>query len=180
MQVETGQQLQHLQEQLYYGKIGDDERDRMSTYFYDLPGTSQRRNKHIHPSGKTKTLTIVNLVDLIARSAFDFNPGAFIYPRGFSPISSRLSLTYHDVAEVEELYATTFVIADLDSESGLALAKEALLSMVPESEETAATPSRFTSIGTALLRMRIVPEKPAKYGRASATPSPSSHSKPMS
>lgn len=83
MQAEAGQQLQHLQEQVYYGKLGDEDRERLSTYFYDLPGTSQRRNRHIYPSKKTAALRIASLADVVGRSNFPFDAGAFLYPRTY-------------------------------------------------------------------------------------------------
>ncbi|KAI0696066.1 glycosyltransferase family 24 protein [Cytidiella melzeri] len=115
MQVEAGQQLLHLQEKVYLGELSDDDSGRMSTYFYDLPSSSKRRNKYIFPSttsGATGDLKIVNLMDLVEKSQFPFSSGSFLHP----PESQRLN-------------ATTLVIADLDSEDGLALVKEVLQSM---------------------------------------------------
>lgn len=53
----------------------------MSTYFYDLPEASRRRNKFIYPSSKPGSLRIENLVDLVETSDLPFNPGSFVYPR---------------------------------------------------------------------------------------------------
>ena len=53
----------------------------MSTYFYDRPEASRRRNKHVYPSSKPGSLCIDNLVELVEKSGLPFMPGSFIYPR---------------------------------------------------------------------------------------------------
>lgn len=87
MQIEAGQQLQHLQEQTYLGALSDEDQERMSTYFYDRPEASKRRNKHVYPTGKTGSLKIVNLYEVIDRSQFSLHAGVFMHP-GLSRLHS--------------------------------------------------------------------------------------------
>ncbi|KAI0090064.1 glycosyltransferase family 24 protein [Irpex rosettiformis] len=126
MQVEASQQLQHLQEKVYLGVIGDEESERMATYFYDLPSTSKRRNRFIYPAAKSNGiggLHIVNLMDLYQSSQFPISSGSFLHPPG----SLRLN-------------ASTFVVADFNSDDGVALLKEVLQSM------NSNTQSRYTFV----------------------------------
>ena len=84
--------------QLYYGRISDADSTRMSTFFYDLPTTSPRRNAYIYPSAAQATpakkrgrdgnnnekggeLRIVNMMDLLDKSGYPYSAGAFVYPR---------------------------------------------------------------------------------------------------
>jgi UDP-glucose:glycoprotein glucosyltransferase len=113
--------------QLYTGKLsaeiaGDD----ISNYFYDLPTTALRRNRHIHPSNSVDGLRIVSLQQLYSRVGI-LSHESFIYPRRRS--------TSDIVAESESVVSnrvpfTVSVVADLDSEAGLGLVKEALDSLV--------------------------------------------------
>ncbi|THG96572.1 hypothetical protein EW026_g5286 [Hermanssonia centrifuga] len=109
MQVEAGQQLLHLQEQLYHGLLTPEDGARISTYFYDRPEASKRRSKHIYPSGKPEGLKILSLTDLILHSH-----GSFVYP---------------PESEGHNLPLTTFVVTDLDSTAGAELVKEVLSAM---------------------------------------------------
>lgn len=96
MQVEIGTQLQYLQEQvrhfpasynflglpllqLYSGTLADDIPD-ISVYFYDLPTSAKRRNKHVYPPSTPGSLRIVNLPDIFARTEFFPQHGSFISP----------------------------------------------------------------------------------------------------
>ncbi|KAK0480614.1 UDP-glucose:glycoprotein glucosyltransferase-domain-containing protein [Armillaria novae-zelandiae] len=116
MQMEVTRQIQHLQEQLYEGKLTDDNSSSMSTYFYDLPTTQKTRNRFIIPSNAIGSLRIYNLPELLARTGFDVGPGAFVYPpEGETPI-------------------TLFLIADFNTEEGLELLKSALASINEQSE----------------------------------------------
>ncbi|CAK5263114.1 unnamed protein product [Mycena citricolor] len=108
MQMEIAPQTQHLQEELYNGKITEETAQHISTYFYDQPTTSLRRNKYIFPETAVR---IFNLPDTFRRTGFKDLPGSFVYP-----------------AETEMLPLTVYVVADLDSEGGLDLVKEALQS----------------------------------------------------
>ncbi|KAK0452361.1 UDP-glucose:glycoprotein glucosyltransferase-domain-containing protein [Armillaria borealis] len=116
MQMEVTKQIQHLQEQLYEGKLTDDNSSSMSTYFYDLPSTQKTRNRFIIPSNAIGSLRIYNLPELFARTGFDVGPGAFLYPpEGETPL-------------------TLFLIADFNTEEGLELLKSALASIHEQSE----------------------------------------------
>ncbi|CAL1698787.1 unnamed protein product [Somion occarium] len=123
MQGEVGQQMQYLQEQIYTGAINDAQAENIATYFYDLPEASKRRNKHIYPSGQNGGLRVLSLLELHERSGFPRQTGSFIYPPGD-----------------DQVPLTTYVVADLDSEAGLSLVKEALKSI------TAGGASRVTFI----------------------------------
>ncbi|KAH8101097.1 glycosyltransferase family 24 protein, partial [Cristinia sonorae] len=114
MQTELGEHMQILQEELYSGTLSEEKVQSISTYFYDLPTSLQRRNKHIFPSKKTGSLKILSLPDLYARTGLPISNGAFVYP----------------VAEEDDdVPITVYVIADLDSQSGKKLVREALLSL---------------------------------------------------
>jgi UDP-glucose:glycoprotein glucosyltransferase len=110
--------------QLYTGELPEESPETLSTYFYDLPTTSIRRNRHIFPSGSA--LRIVNLPELFSRIGIH-SYGPFIYPfrRSRSPVEGESK-----TVETARVHFTVYVVADLDSEEGLALVKEALGSMV--------------------------------------------------
>jgi len=76
-----------------------------------------RRNKYIHPAG---ALRIVNLPELFARSPFIYSGGD--RRLGADGASESVSLA--------RVPFTIYIVADLDSETGLALVKEALESIV--------------------------------------------------
>ncbi|KAI0641470.1 glycosyltransferase family 24 protein [Trametes meyenii] len=116
LQVEYNQQLQHLQYKVYKGELTEDDKEKLSTYFYDLPTTARRRNVYIHAAQKPGSLRIFSLPELIERNGLNSTPGAFVYP-----------------AETEYVLLTTYVVADLDSEEGRALVGEALKSITPQS-----------------------------------------------
>ncbi|KAJ7264047.1 glycosyltransferase family 24 protein [Mycena haematopus] len=115
MQGEVAHQLKHLQEALYAGKLSDDmpEGSSMSTYFYDLPTSSARRNRYIFPA--SGDLRIVDLPQLFKRTGFAVAPAGFVYP-----------------PETERIPMTLYVVADFDTEGGLLLLKEALSSIDAE------------------------------------------------
>ncbi|EKM57416.1 glycosyltransferase family 24 protein [Phanerochaete carnosa HHB-10118-sp] len=115
MQFMGTQMFQHLQEQLLAGALTDDDAEHIATYFYDLPTTAARRNRYIYPSGKNSEL-VLNVPELLAKASFSSGQDAFVYPPGEAQVS-----------------LTTLIIADLDSEEGLALAKEALMAMEEDS-----------------------------------------------
>ncbi|KAJ7342428.1 glycosyltransferase family 24 protein [Mycena albidolilacea] len=110
MQTEVAVQLQHYQEALYSGKISDETTDKISTYFYDLPTSSPRRNRYIFPA--PGDLRIVSLPELFSRTRFRVTPSTFVYP-----------------PETELIPLTTYVVADFDTEAGLQLVREALTSI---------------------------------------------------
>ncbi|KAJ7485860.1 glycosyltransferase family 24 protein [Mycena latifolia] len=113
MQGEVAQQLQHLQEGLYGGKISDE--TTFDTYFYDLPTSSPRRNKYIFTA--PADLRLVDLTELFGRTGVRGAPASFVYP-----------------PETEQIPLTVYVVADFDTEAGLGLLKEALLSVDAESK----------------------------------------------
>ena len=95
---------------MYSGELAGDIAEGISTYFYDLPTANVRRNQHIYPRTGPGGLKFF--------SAPDFLPGAFVYPPS------------RDAAEAHRVSFTILVVADLESEAGLALVKEALDSAV--------------------------------------------------
>ncbi|KAH7929980.1 glycosyltransferase family 24 protein [Leucogyrophana mollusca] len=117
LQNEVATQLQFLQEMIYVGEITDDDAPSISTFFYDLPGTSSRRNAYIFASNSAtgghalgaSTLRVFSIPELHARSGFEVGPGAFVVPDG-----------------QDSLPLSMYVVADLDSETGRELAKESL------------------------------------------------------
>ncbi|RDB27081.1 UDP-glucose:glycoprotein glucosyltransferase [Hypsizygus marmoreus] len=116
MQPELGRQLRYLQEQVYEGKIKEEDNEAMSTYFYNLPTTSLRRNRYIYPESTPGSLRIFNLPQLFSRTGYRVSSTGFIYP-----------------SETPVIPLSLYVIADLDSETGLGLVKEALSSITPDS-----------------------------------------------
>ncbi|TCD67335.1 hypothetical protein EIP91_000256 [Steccherinum ochraceum] len=122
MQMEIGEQMQHLQAELYADTITDDDSASMSTYFYDLPSSLKRRNKHIFPSKKTGSLKILSLPDLNARFGLPLSEGAFVYPKA----ADREDEESEKEADIP---ISTYVIADLDSQGGKKLVREALESL---------------------------------------------------
>ncbi|EJC97612.1 uncharacterized protein FOMMEDRAFT_171561 [Fomitiporia mediterranea MF3/22] len=119
LQNEMSMQIQFLQEKVYMAEISDENADTIDTYFYDLPSTDLRRNRYIFPStsskpgplGSVSGLRIVNVPEMFEKSGFAPGSGAYLYP------------------ESEEVLETTFIVADLDSEGGIALMREALRSL---------------------------------------------------
>ncbi|KAF7297231.1 hypothetical protein MIND_00956200 [Mycena indigotica] len=114
MQTEIGQQLQFFQEQIYSGKITDETSSGISTYFYDQPTTSLRRNRYIFPA--SGEMRVVNVAELFKQTRFYIMPSSFIS------------------ASSEQIPLTLFLVADLDSTEGLSLLNDALLSMNNESK----------------------------------------------
>ena len=66
---------------MYHGELADADGESLSTYFYDLPTTSKRRNVYIHPLTKPGSLRILSLPEMIEASGMKSTPSAFIYPR---------------------------------------------------------------------------------------------------
>ena len=89
----------------------------MSSYFYDLPNAVLRRNKHSNPS-PSNPLRFVNSPALFSRAGL-LAAESFVYPpKGATDETSQI------------VPFTTYVVADLSTEAGLALVGEALKSMV--------------------------------------------------
>ncbi|KDQ07300.1 glycosyltransferase family 24 protein [Botryobasidium botryosum FD-172 SS1] len=129
LQSETNTVTNYLQEQIYYGKLSDSEDGPvdMATYFYDMPTTSTRRNKHIYPSGGPNGLQIHNLQELFASSNVivktKITSKSFVYSRP-DDLSQQVPLSI-------------WVVGDLNAPSTLSLLKEALkaiLTLVSASE----------------------------------------------
>ncbi|KAI3613174.1 glycoprotein glucosyltransferase [Moniliophthora roreri] len=120
MQLELRNHLQYLQEALYEGRITPPSLDEaahpdkpfsMTYHFYDLPTTAKRRNKYIVPPSNDK-LKLVNLAEVLENSAFQIANGGYLYPES-----------------EDDVPLTMYVVSDLNSRDGLALVKEALLSI---------------------------------------------------
>ncbi|EIN08165.1 glycosyltransferase family 24 protein [Punctularia strigosozonata HHB-11173 SS5] len=110
MQNEISQQMLHLQQRIYTTELSDENAGDMSTYFYDLPTTAQTRNRYIHQTG-FEAIRVFNLHELFR----DVELGAaYVYPNSAAESQTPL---------------TEVIIADFDSEEGLTLAREALISM---------------------------------------------------
>ncbi|KAI5117547.1 hypothetical protein M0805_004373 [Coniferiporia weirii] len=144
LQTEMSTQIQYLQERIYLAELGDADMGTIETYFYDRPEAYLRRNRYIFPSS-TKPglgsasgpgdLRVVNLPEVFEKTRFAPTSGAYLY------------------SYLAGVPLTTFVVADLDSEGGIALMKEALSSL----EE--GTASRLSFI-----------HNPAPVDSASSTP----------
>lgn len=74
---------------------------------------------------------IFNLPEVFARANFQTTQGSFVVPSAYCVFQSKASFSWR-VGEVDNLAVSVYVIADLDSEEGLGLAKESLKFMVFE------------------------------------------------
>ncbi|KAG6876468.1 hypothetical protein C0992_012845 [Termitomyces sp. T32_za158] len=99
-------------DQVYSGKLTEAHNDTLGTYFYDQPTTGMRRNRYIYPTDAPESLKVFNLPELFSRTRFRVSPATFVYP-----------------VETPVIPLSLFVIADLDSQEGLKLVREALLSI---------------------------------------------------
>ncbi|KNZ76128.1 UDP-glucose:glycoprotein glucosyltransferase [Termitomyces sp. J132] len=117
MQSELSKQMHFLQEKIYTGKLTEAHNETLGTYFYDQPTTGIRRNQYIFQTDAPGSLKVYNLPELFARMRFRVVPATFVYPAC-------------TVAESPIIPLSLFVIADLDSQEGLKLVEEALLSIV--------------------------------------------------
>ncbi|TFY57738.1 hypothetical protein EVJ58_g6843 [Rhodofomes roseus] len=109
MQVELREEMRYVQEQLMLGALTDATAGDVSTYFYDVPGVSKRRNPYIYPSSKAGGLRISNLFDSVLKLGFPSAQESFVYP-----------------SDVQQVPLTTYIVADLDSDSGQSLVRETL------------------------------------------------------
>jgi UDP-glucose:glycoprotein glucosyltransferase len=102
----------------------------MSTYFYDQPTTSRRRNSYLYPNTTPGSLRIFNIYEVFGRTGFRVSPSTFVYPR---KSLCTLCVSFPDanlvLAETEGIPLTMYVLADLDSEAGFKLVEEALKSI---------------------------------------------------
>ncbi|TFK48915.1 glycosyltransferase family 24 protein [Heliocybe sulcata] len=115
MQVEISAQLQHIQEKVYMGEIRDEDADKVSTYFYDLPSTAKRRHPLIVPSS-SGSLQIRSLPEVFSRVGRGLGVEGYLLPPGD-----------------RHLPLTTYAVADFDTPEGLWLVKELLETMDEES-----------------------------------------------
>lgn len=69
-------------------ELGDEDEERMSTYFYDLPGTTARRSQYIFPAQSgPNVLRIVSLPDMFAKAGFTPGAGSYLYSGVFVAVS---------------------------------------------------------------------------------------------
>jgi len=114
---------------VYEGVVSDETRgESMTNYFYDLPTTSKRRNRYIFPPNSPGSLKIANLPDLFSRKQFN-RLSPYVYPRKLFVLNLSVH-TDKQVAGFTNVSQSLYVIADLDSEDGLNLIQEALISLV--------------------------------------------------
>ncbi|KAI0266194.1 UDP-glucose:glycoprotein glucosyltransferase-domain-containing protein [Gloeopeniophorella convolvens] len=107
LQTNVGQALQHFQEKVYTGVLTDENLEGIENYFYDLPTSMKRRNRHIVPSG-ISGVQIVTLPDLHQQTGLRSSPASFVYPSS------------------EQVPSSIYVVADLDTEEGLGIVQIAL------------------------------------------------------
>jgi UDP-glucose:glycoprotein glucosyltransferase len=113
LQSTLGEQVNFLQEAIHSDYSFD--ADSISTYFYDLPTTSLRRNAVIVPENEFEVKTF-NLADLFNDDAFVLNQD-FLYPPD----------------ESAHTPLTVWVIGDLDSEDGIGLVRNAVEHLMTDS-----------------------------------------------
>ena len=80
MQIEVSQHLQHLQEKVFKGELTDEDVPRMDSYFYDLPSSSTKRNRYIHPGSQQGAVRIVNLPEIFLKVGHPVAPKACLHP----------------------------------------------------------------------------------------------------
>ena len=120
--------------QMYFGKLRDDMD--MSMYFYDLPTTPARRNRHIYPATGKGGLRVVNLPEVFSRLKTPRVFSEFINPGWHESIVSIVTKMVTDTAYLPPLVSNLFtpvsiwIVADFDKRSGETLLKDALSSMV--------------------------------------------------
>ncbi|PPQ69221.1 hypothetical protein CVT24_000018 [Panaeolus cyanescens] len=114
LQSELSAQTQFLAGKVYEMELTDENAgETMSNYFYDLPTTSKRRNKYIFPTGSTAAVNrIANIPEIFNQLKMESSSWTYVYPTKKNAISQSL-----------------LIIADLDSDHGLSLIKNALLSL---------------------------------------------------
>lgn len=67
---------------MYAGELNDDivSTTNMADYFYDLPSTYKRRNRHIVSSTNPADVDIISLPSVFRNTGFITKPGAYVYP----------------------------------------------------------------------------------------------------
>ncbi|KJA25590.1 glycosyltransferase family 24 protein [Hypholoma sublateritium FD-334 SS-4] len=119
LQAEVAVQIAFLQEKVYTGALADGNYgETMANWFYDLPTTNLRRNSYIYPSSTGGNLRIFNLPDVFGKTRFRASPATYLYSS----------------AEFEAISESLYIVADLDSEAGRSLIKEAITSLTAESK----------------------------------------------
>ncbi|KAF9051644.1 glycosyltransferase family 24 protein [Panaeolus papilionaceus] len=119
LQTELSAQTQFLASKVYEMELTDDNHgDTMANYFYDLPTTSKRRNKYIFPSGSAAAnIRIVNMPEIFNQLKLKLSSWSYVYPA-----VKKVGISH-----------STLIFADLDSDDGLNLVKNALLSLDEDS-----------------------------------------------
>jgi UDP-glucose:glycoprotein glucosyltransferase len=109
LQFSVAQALQHFQEnvrfhlfpglpylprwgfiQVYSGVITDADAENIENYFYDLPTTMKRRNRHVVPVGNGG-VRVASLPTLHQQAGLNASPAMFIYPGKTISNSSQIS-----------------------------------------------------------------------------------------
>ncbi|KAF9513801.1 glycosyltransferase family 24 protein [Hydnum rufescens UP504] len=125
LQIENAKQTQFLQEEILTGRLEDDEGRDMSVYFYDLPTTAKRRNRHVYPSTQAGSLKVFSLPDLfdqvgIDRVAIDYTTEAVplsIWVVGDFNLPSHVELLRNALTAMDTV--TTFRLSYLHTPSDL-------------------------------------------------------------
>ncbi|GAA5851194.1 hypothetical protein JCM8547_004161 [Rhodosporidiobolus lusitaniae] len=117
LQRSLGLHTQFLAQEAYANSLTD--KHDASTYFADLPSTHKRRNSYIYPS-ETNPLRFVNLVE-----AFKGIDPVYVKNDYVEGVSGVWDEDGNDI-EDSPVIVTIFVVAELNGDDGLALAKAAL------------------------------------------------------
>ncbi|KAI0063832.1 hypothetical protein BV25DRAFT_1801498 [Artomyces pyxidatus] len=151
LQMAVGKSAQYFQEHVYDGSITEETIGDISMYFYDLPTTLARRNRHIVPPSNGDGARVVNIGEVLQKADFRTSSSSFLYP------------------ESVKVPMTLYVIADLDSEDGLSMVQAALTFGSPSSRSRVAfihnpssapdiveTSTRMSSLISHLMFKRLV------------------------
>ena len=104
--------------------ITDADADNIENYFYGLPTTMKRRNRHVVPAGNGDGVRVASLPTLHKQAGLSTSLAMFIYPR--KAISNSLKSLADGDAVSEQVPLSIYVIADLDTEDGLSTVRAAL------------------------------------------------------
>ncbi len=62
------------------GELREVGANEIENYFYDLPGTSDSRNRYIHVASQKNSLRISNIPEIFSRFGLHLQSSSYIYP----------------------------------------------------------------------------------------------------
>lgn len=136
LQQEAANQVKYIQDEIQLGRLASDEDLNMSNYFYDLPTTPKRRNKYLFPDSDKAPLRVHSLDKLFGDVGLEYPSKELVYPgknfRLLQDLSScrvLIGMTEEE-EDSEPLKVTVWVVGDMDDDSSMDLATEAIQALV--------------------------------------------------